>query len=737
MEFPDLHDKNVLANDNALLKSAIDYAQNKWQSKIKKSVFNDLYGGYNGILNKLTFQYITKTYGTASRTKYVDYRLPRSKIKTLTGEFLEINLDPKVYTTNKEAQVRKYDKVKDIIGLMHGKAEIETVRQSGMNAFPGVNIPDKDEPGIFEKLTPKLQNEVAFEYLLQDAIKNGRIKRKLCDNLTDLLITSECCCKIEENELGYGFIPRFIPAKLAMFEEGIGDDSVQRSPYKGEVRPMFVHEILAKFNLKKEDREKLKDAQSNPSDILGEGNYNNKTETLLVNTYTIEVIVMERVPIKKSINKNSGMKYQSIIPVDNFYKNQESIEKDVEKGKYEVDSKYRQALYEITKIGQDIYCNTKKVANIVQRTNELGKKVTAYNYLNLLLGTVDGTRISIFQLMYELSVQYNIIRFMMNRELAKYKGKGFTYDEAYLPAGKTYMDILHRLTEDSIITYNSKQPGNDEDDPRAKDSRSVIEERDLGLSQGFPQLVAAAMDIERALSSITGITDARQGTSKASTTATGIENSVTASRSQTQDIFFFFEEYINDVLTHIVERKKAKMVASPDERDEMIVGANGIQYLIDNRDMILDDYAAFIGNGRKENELKQRMQTWVQAQINAGELRASDVARAELKETMAEYLEVLDSGWETIQKANQETSKTQAAENVKNLQEQIRAAKENTEDLQAHELDKINLKGEWDMRIKTGSDAVKMETDEKKIQADLYKAGMSQEQNNKNSESLL
>ena len=733
MEFPDLHGKNVLKDDGKLLKEAIDYAVSKWESRTKRVRYNDMYGGYNGTLNKMAFEYITKTYGHNSRTKYIDYKLPRSKIKTILGEFLQINLDPKVYTINREAILRKYQAAKPMIGLMHGKQEIEEVRKSGLNAYPGLEIPDIEEQGIMEKILPKSENEIAMQYLLLDAVKNGKLKRKLYNCLADLLLTSECFAKVEENKFGRGFTLRFIPSKLEMVEESIDDDFGMTSPYKGEVKPMFKHEILRDFKLKPEEIKRLNEAIDNPTEYLGKLGYMNDGEMLLVNTYTIEVIVMERLVTKKSTNKNSGLVYPSIISNEDYDKNYESIQKDLAKGKYEIDIEYRQALYEVTRIGKDIYSKMQLVSDIVQRTNEEGKSVTLYDYVNLMLGTVDGVRVSLFEMMYELGIVYNIIRFMINRELAKYKGKVFHYDEAYLPKGKTWNDVLHRMTEDSVVMYNSKQAGNDDDDPKAKDVRGQIGEMDLGVSQGMQMLLQAASEIEQALDRITGITDARQGITKASQTATGINTSIEASRAQTQDIFYFFEEFVNDALTLIIEKKKARMVNKPNDNDEMIVGDNGVQFLMDSRAITLDDFVAYIGNGRKEADLKARMQRWVEVDINAGQLRASDVARAEMKETMEEYIKCLENGWDAIQKNNQANSEAQANEQIENLKQNIALADKVREDAQQHDMDKINLTKKWDFDIKNNTDFNKQQMQDKELNVDMQKASLASKPDNADS----
>ena len=66
---------------------------------------NNNFQSYNGNVDARSMQWLTKTYGKATRTKYKDYKLIRNKIKQLLGEFLDIGFRTAVSSVNPNAHL--------------------------------------------------------------------------------------------------------------------------------------------------------------------------------------------------------------------------------------------------------------------------------------------------------------------------------------------------------------------------------------------------------------------------------------------------------------------------------------------------------------------------------------------------------------------------------------------------------------------------------------------------------
>ena len=148
MGFPAITDKDYSkdGSDNKDVREILDYAVAQWNTRSeRRKRLEKLYNSHNGVINENEIESIVKMTGQKSKTKYVKYRLGRSKLKQLHGEFLEINLTPTVTTTNRAAQNRKMEKYKAQLGLSLSKPYIEKVRSLGYDVFSGMNIPDIDD----------------------------------------------------------------------------------------------------------------------------------------------------------------------------------------------------------------------------------------------------------------------------------------------------------------------------------------------------------------------------------------------------------------------------------------------------------------------------------------------------------------------------------------------------------------------------------------------------------------
>ena len=121
MPFPEITDKDFSlgGTKNQDVHDILDYAVTQWESRYeRRKRLEKLYNSHNGIIDQAEIESITKMTGQKSKTKYIKYRLGRSKLKQLHGEFLEISITPTVRTTNRDAQNRKMDKYKQL-SLIH------------------------------------------------------------------------------------------------------------------------------------------------------------------------------------------------------------------------------------------------------------------------------------------------------------------------------------------------------------------------------------------------------------------------------------------------------------------------------------------------------------------------------------------------------------------------------------------------------------------------------------------
>jgi hypothetical protein len=696
MPFPDIleNDFSVGGKKNQEVHEALDYAASQWlsrESRIKR--IDSLYDSHNGITPQEEIEAVTKATGKLSKTKYVQYRLGRTKLKQLHGEFLEINIEPTVSTTNREALNRKMTKYKELLGMSLAKPQIEKVRQLGYNVFPGIKIPNRDDKNTWNANNFKLANEIVMQRIVNDKMRTQRLKSIFYYNFVDCTITSEVFGKVERNINGIDTY-RFIPAKYALYEESISDPFLDQSPYLGEVRPMFAHEILTnkEFDLDDEERKIIKDLQNGSNSDQGKNTQDNTTSKL-INTYTIQWKGLEPVYCKTSPAKGSSEPYMSIISEEYYKKNKNWIDKDVKAGNYTVEKYLREILWTATRIHTGIYTKAKKEKNLIQRLNENNKYNVDFDYSGMLFSTVDGVRVSVQEIIKELEKIYDSIRFQINRELKKIKGTMVGFDEAFTPKGKNFTDVIHSISEDGIVRFNSSAEGNVSG--TELDSNKVgVSAINLGQNQNLIVLLNQAMDIERVMDRVTGMNENRQGLTKATTTATANVNNIEASRSMTYDLFYFMQEFIERTLTKLVEKTKINKTYIGADNRQFIFDDGEEMFLMSTKELDFDNYGISVTDGKREKDILSKLEPLFLQEINAGTLRSKDAARFWTESSFAAALRVLDNAHEELSRIRQEEIKAKQEASFKDMEQRAQEVVADREDSQSHDRDMEVLRTE-------------------------------------------
>jgi len=129
------------------------------------------------------------------------------------------------------------------------------------------------------------------------------------------------------------------------------------------------------------------------------------------------------------------------------------------------------------------------------------------------------------------------------------------------------------------------------------------------------------------------------------------------------------------------------------------------------------DYGVSMTDGRKEQDIRQRMLGLAQAAVNNGELRMQDVIRVEMAETLAEAEQILENSWEAIMQRQNQTKEKEIQGNQQQTQQQMEMEQARHEDIQQHDKDIVILKGEVDKEVKGMEAADKRLTEKEKILA--------------------
>jgi hypothetical protein len=679
---PLMYDVNTEKERWDKAKECLAYAIYRFDARrsIQIRKINVLMDNYNGNINERGMAWINKQYGKDNMIKYVDWRLGRTKIDLLVGEWLKGPINATCYTVNKSSIMQKLDDYHAQLGLKYAQAQAEKIKNvAGVEVFDGMKPMQGSAKDIWEKVNAKTRNEQLMQIILNKMLEVEDIKTKLASNKQDLLIAAECFSKSYIDENGMGRF-RDLDPRDALFEEIERDPFLLQSPYLGERRLMFEHDVYHSFpGLTAWQRERIKTKFVTPNSNSVTSNatkrrsyFYNLQGYKAVETFTIEWYAVKPDRVKTFVDKD-GKQAKKSLSNEYYDANAGQIKRDVKAGRYKIDTKYKLVLWEATQIGEDVWTNVREKPNIIGSLEN--PFWTTSSYSGLLFNTKDGVRVSLQQSLDHLSELYNAIMYQIRRELNKAKGKVIPYDKAMLPKGTTMKQVLHRMINDGIYEYNSAEDGNMGE--TTVKLQQMFREIDLGISATVSVLRDLKREIEETADKLTGINENREGNTPASSTLGSANNNIQLSRTITEYQSYMFQRYTENCLKKVMENGKISFGELNPDLGRQLLGDSAIKFLDAIMDIPNDSFGLYLADPRKEMEVRQMLREWVPQAINAQEMRVVDGIQIALGETMDEAIQIAKSGWETVQMIKQ-----------KDMQDQMKSQQMNTEAMIAGESEK-------------------------------------------------
>jgi hypothetical protein len=706
-------DLPVSKKDDAWRRKHLDYAEQLLKNySDSRARMTRLYESYNGVKTPLSLAWIERRYGKQNAAKYIAYRVGRTKLSLLHGEMLKRPLSSTVETINSDAISAKMKQMDVMIGAMLAKDELKKLKDiAGVDVMEGAPIPESEDDPIWKKMSPKDKEEDIMQIILDEQLIELDVKKKVADCFLDLLITSMCYCKLEVDQNGDVQLHRIDP-RDAIFEEIQGDDYLEKSPIMGCRQTLSIQEILTRYDLTKDQRDKLDNARLNPSLYIGaqgisRGYMRQVSGQMVADVIHIEWDSVTPMYYKKSPKTKSQMEVDSgsdvyTLEMDARYyeDNIDMHSKNIAKGEYQIETRYRIVKYEATRIGGCIDVNMREKPYQVRSMDD-PTQVMNSTYHGYICSTVDGVRISIQQMVENFDNMYDVNMYQINKDLARAKGKALFYDLAGLPEGKKMKDIMYQVLNDGIVSFNSAAAGNFAG--KNLDLTNAIKEIDLGLSASLEYSLRLQDNILNQLNQITGINENREGQIAASSTATNANSAISASRTITEPIFFGMNGLVKRLLHSVVNVSALSWAFYKVEKGEQILGTDKFKYLQASKELGYKDYGVHIEDGSRYMEMRKDMKELMSISLNAKEIRPMDAYKVLLSETTAQMKAALETSWDQMQKAaamsDQANNQVQQQIAAAKLQQQVDLANADREDRQLATLTEIDASADAQIRV--------------------------------------
>lgn len=689
-----------------------------------------LFNSYNGVKTPESLAFWEKTYGKQNKSKYIAYRLGRTKVDLLQGEWLKRPLNATVMTINSEAMSDKMQQRDFMVGAMVAKDEITTIKdKAGVDIMEGAPIPADENDPIWQKMSFKDKQEDVMQIILDNQIKDLDVKKKLSQGFLNLEITNRVFGKVERNEQGDIEFHNIDP-RDAIFEAVEGDDYLEKSPIKGCRQVMSVHQVLMRYDLTADQRLILETARTGQGNYLGKDSLSrgymttNGSGDLFCDVIHIEwdgltAEYYKVVPKTASQLATDSSETTLMLPLDakKYESNIEYHDKKVKAGEYQIVTKYRNEKYEATRIGGVIDINMRK-CYFQKRSVDKPSHVLNSTYLGYVHGRVAGVSVSLQQVIENFDNLYDIVKYQQMKELARMKGKILTIDRAGLGQKQKLEEVLHRMVNDQLLDWDSAAAGNL---GNRLDPANMFKQFDLGMSDSFQYLVAMEQNIINSINQITGINENRMGITAASSTATAQQSDISNSRTITEALFYGFSGYVNRVMKAIVDASAVSWAFYKTEKGEQILGSEKYQFLKVTPELGYRDYGVYIEDGSRYMEINQKIEAVMQMAINAKTIDAMDVMNVLLAETLAQKKTFLEEAMVRTQKIAQQQieaqNQAQAQMQQQQLATQVQIAADNREDEQKNQKDNIILQGQ-----------VQVEVDDNKAKNEMYKQNLKASQ---------
>jgi D-ribose pyranose/furanose isomerase RbsD len=232
---------------------------------------------------------------------------------------------------------------------------------------------------------------------------------------------------------------------------------------------------------------------------------------------------------------------------------------------------------------------------------------------------VNGRAVSIVEQLQSLQNLKDIIIYNIQLAMARAGAKGFVYDVSQCPDGWEPETVIKYLKTVGIAFIDSRQGG-------TPAQFNQFQQIDLSLSASVSQYLELSAMVDREMDSISGINEARQGVMQgASQLASVTQSALLQSSLTTSSYFRLFEQFNSNIWNQLA--KLVKISWAGKEKYASIIGDAGVNFLEQDIELDLNDYAVFVESTPKILDDKNQFNALIMAGIQSGEVKLADALK--------------------------------------------------------------------------------------------------------------
>jgi hypothetical protein len=361
---------------------------------------------------------------------------------------------------------------------------------------------------------------------------------------------------------------------------------------------------------------------------------------------------------------------------------------------------------EATKIADHIYVNMRPVPYASKSLTNRSKGTPPY------IGSVNSTNdykvMSLTDIGKPLSYSYDIAYYKRELEIATYKGSFAAINSAMIPSGWDPKEWMRYVTINKFAWLdptNEILKGPSQGKSAGAFNTLTATNVNIGDPSAIQMYTNLMLEIENTLGKIMGVSGAREGQIENREAVGNVEREMSQTSHITKKWLAIDANFRKRVLTKFLECCKYAYKTNP-KKAQYITDDLGMEFISQFDEFVSSEYDLHVPNTTDDNQLYQDINMLSQAAIQNGQATIGDLIALRKSESTQEMSRRLEDSAKKLKEENDALQKQQMEYNHK-----LAIKQEETK------------QAEQAFKIKEHED--KMAVENRKIDADLQKAGMA------------